>query len=239
MFDIQISRYKDIEYKEYLLCENSNVVILDVNCPPWAIKEIKKIFPKIIFLEGLEMSLSLEKLIKENIQKDTLLVFPGNGSNFVRKNLSNNFLKENRWINVFAKRNWFPGQDPVVRVGELIPEVYLDCSIRRIIVIDDVISSGLTMRKLYLENYWRFPNAVWIAATWIMQFPRMKASSGISGYVKTISIVIIEGSQKERVPVNSLSTLIDEPEIAENYAQRHLNGSKDFLGIIKKIKEGN
>jgi len=108
----------------------------------------------------------------------------------------------------------------------------MDLRTRLIIVVDDVISSGQTMYKLYRNNEWRFPRAEWIGVTWFSQALCMKSSSGVKGYNSVFASFLVEGVSGKKVPINSLSTLREQPAIAESYANRHYADVKKFLQLI-------
>jgi hypothetical protein len=133
---------------------------------------------------------------------------------------------------VYAKRHWEPGIDPVVRVGTILPCQFLVLGVRNIVVVDDVISSGQTLRKLNRENNWRFPGATWFGASWVAQVPTMKAQSGLNGYARVLTACVVEDLRGRKVPINSLSTLRKEPSIARNYAERHFVNPTAFLILI-------
>jgi hypothetical protein len=94
-------------------------------------------------------------------------------------------------------------------------------------VIDDVISSGETVGKLRKENKSFIPAADWLALTWVKQRAFSTKDYSVVFSAKTV------GTEKCRVPINSLSTLIERPEIAKCYARRNFgNKVKDFEEII-------
>jgi len=236
-----LSVFTNLVYQEHILCDEKNVIILDIPYPKWFKKEVISLQSQrnFVFVENDNLSQDLAKMIKKelvNTEQDTLLVFPGNGSCFVRQTLSNKITNDFSWTSIFAKRGWYDDKNPLAIVGEIMPKRTLILGIKRVLVIDDVISSGITMRKIYQRNYWKFPQADWLAATWLMQSPRTKAPSGVKGFKKVLTTILVQGSQGKRVPINSLSTLVQEREIAENYAQKHFFHPEQFIQIIQTIK---
>lgn len=186
----------------------------------------------LIFVWAEELAVGLEGFLKELVsnEKNVLFVFPGNGSNYPKS--TSKICQESSGVGVFAKRMWTPGSDPFAVAGTIVPEVFLNLCVQTIIVVDDVISSGQTMYKLQKGNAWRFPRAKWVAATWIAQVPQMKAPSGVCGYDRLFAACVVEGPNKRRVPINSLSTLREQPAMAESYAKRHFPDWQMFLSLI-------
>jgi len=187
---------------------------------------------QLILLDTKKLAVDLEGSLQEIIQKedDILFVFPGNGSNYPRA--LSQICQQSYGVGVYAKRFWTPGADPIARAGAIMPEIFMNLRVATIVVVDDVISSGQTMYKLYKNNEWRFPRAKWIGACWLSQVPQMKAISGVNGYERIVAACVVEGPNKRRVPINSLSTLRSEPAIAQDYARRHFSKGGDFLRLI-------
>lgn len=184
------------------------------------------------FIYGKDLASGLEKFLKEvtTSAEKSLFVFPGNGSNFPKSFSS--VCQQSNGVGVFAKRFWTPGTNPIIRAGWIMPEIFMNLGIKKIVVVDDVISSGKTMQKLYANNEWRFPGAEWIGACWLSQVPEMKSASGVKGYKQIFASLAVEGPNKRKVPINSLSTLREDKGIAENYAKRHFCNPQLFLEYI-------
>lgn len=189
----------------------------------------------LVFFEDTWLTTQLEEVLKGVIKDDqTLLVFPGNGSNYPRR-LSQFCREFPSATSVEAKRFWIPGEDPVVTAGLIFPNIFMITNVKTIVIVDDVISSGLTMRKLYQNNAWRFPAAKWTGVSWMAQVPSMKARSGVNGYEHIATgCVVGKTNGGGKVPINSLSTLRENSEIALSYASRHFKNPSVFLYLIKK-----
>lgn len=168
------------------------------------------------------------RVIDEN--NNVLFVFPGNGADYPRSLSA--ICRETSSVEVFAKRLWTPGSEPIAIVGTFLPEPFMNLWVKTIVVVDDVISSGQTMFKLHQNNSWRFPKAKWIGATWVSQSLHAKSSSGIKGYSSVFASFLVEGQLNRKVPINSLSTLREIPEMAKNYARRHYVDVGEFLRLI-------
>ena len=230
-----LNRFKQLSYAKYLYTDG-RIILVDVPLEPRA-KEamgcLKTVDGKeFVFLETEQLAMDLERFLEELVggEKNILFVFPGNGSNYPKS--VSRICQEATGVGVFAKRIWTPGSDPFAVAGSIMPEVFLNLFVQTIVVVDDVISSGQTMYRLHRNNEWRFPRAKWIAATWVAQIPQMKARSGVSGYDRSVVACIVEGPNKRRVPINSLSTLREQPVITENYAKRYFLDASAFLRFI-------
>lgn len=189
---------------------------------------------ELLFLEDWKLAADLECILAEIIKQDhnALLVFPGNGSNYPRK--LSRICQESDSANVCAKRFWQPGTDPIVMTGRILPDIFLITNVKTVVVVDDVISSGLTMQKVHQNNVWRFTRAKWMGVSWVAQIPQMKARSGVKGYELVSTACMVGKASGGRVPVNSISTLRHQREIAESYAQRHFLKPDAFLRLIEK-----
>ena len=230
-----LSRFNQLRYVTHLYTDG-RIILVDVpleSCTKEEMGRLKTVDGKeLVFLETEQLAKDLEHFLEELIkkEKDILFVFPGNGSNYPKS--VSRVCQEVNGVGVYAKRIWTPGSDPFAVAGSIMPEVFLNLFVQTIIVVDDVISSGQTMYKLHRNNEWRFPRAKWIAATWVAQVPQMKARSGVNGYDYSVVACMVEGPNKRRVPINSLSTLREQPAMAENYAKRHFSDSGTFLSLV-------
>lgn len=188
---------------------------------------------ELILLDTATLSEQLSALLSQFSETRTLYVFPGNGAEHVQALAKPPF---NPAVKVFAKRTWQPGSDPIVQAGEICPGRTVLTEFERVAVVDDVISSGLTMAKLKQRNDWKFPKADWLGACWIAQVPRMRSRSGVNGYQTVAAAVLVEGKNGRRAPINSLSTLVEDREIAESYATRHFQKPEQLLAILNGLQ---
>lgn len=213
---------------------NGRVVILD---EPLAEKERKAVHDletvdgqEIILLEDAQLAAWLEKILEPLAAlPNTLFVFPGNGANFPRR--LSQVCRIQFGVGVHAKRFWIPGENPEAQVGLVCPERFMVLGIKNVVIVDDVISSGLTIRKLYQTNSWRIPGVCWHACAWISQIlPKEK----VRGYHEiSVACLVKKFTGDGKVPVNSLSTLRQNTEIATSYAHRHFRTPEKFLQLIK------
>ena len=238
------SKFPSLVFGRYLFAEG-RIIILDQEIPQEIQSKLSSLKTKdgkeTLLMKTQEIAADLDALLKQGLSeiiniRDTLFVFPGNGAKKVRElsKIHIGYLQ----TEVFAKRFWKPGNEPIVTVGTITPPVGTPKrKIKTIIVLDDVISSGQTFFKLYEKNFDRFKTScTWFGGCWFAQVPRMERTiSGITGYQKIITAIVVEGPQGKRVPLNSLSTLVLESEIAKSYAQRHFQDPVEFLEIIQKL----
>jgi len=230
-----LRRYTSFAYSRSI-CTDGCIILVDEPLAPEIQAELNKLETidgeELIFLKDKELANSLEELLTKTVhkKKDVLFVFPGSGANYPRR--LSRVWQEFPVTNVYAKRFWEPGTDPVVVAGIILPELFLVTTVKTVVVVDDVISSGLTFQKLYQNNAWRFTQAKWIGAAWISQVPRMRAKSGVNGYERVVVGCMVGKPNGGRAPINSLSTLREQPDIAENYARRHFKEPAVFLRLI-------
>ena len=231
-----LQNHESFRYKSSLTTDG-RIILLDEPLTQKVQNELKLLETvdrqELLFLEDQQLASNTEEILEEILRQDckALLVFPGNGSNYPRR-LSRICQKSNG-TSVCAKRFWQPGSDPIVTAGAILPDIFLITNIKTVVVVDDVISSGLTMQKLHQNNAWRFTQAKWIGVSWIAQIPQKKAKSGVNGYERVVTACVVRKSNGARVPVNSISTLRQNQEIAESYASRHFKNPQMFLELIR------
>lgn len=187
-------------------------------------------------LESQALAEDLDTVIKRRftpeILQSTVLLLPGEGAvaaesySFLSKNCS-------RSLHIKAHRHWQPGSSPIIEMEKLEINKSLE-NIKDVIVLDDVISSGRTMNTVYDLNKDIFPGAQWHAAVWLSQRnPDCTNFANIFAGAK----IIHEGLA--RVPINSLSTLIKDPQRAAFFAKRNFKDPDTFLNLLKQIKNIN
>lgn len=161
----------------------------------------------------------------------TLVVFAGHGSGYVRQHLSSDFFQKWLMVDVFAKRDWergAEGANPYAMVGRM-SDYHLTYGVQSIVVVDDVISSGVTMRKLYDMNSPWFPGALWFGVTWIKQ-----NATTLKRFHNVYAAVEV-GDSNFRVPINSVSTLIEKIEVRLDYAKCNFSNPEPFLQAIDRM----
>ena len=230
-------KYPSFSYKRSLTTDG-RIILLDEPLAQEVQEELKLLetvdSQELLFIEDQQLASDSEEILQEILQQDckALLVFPGNGSNYPRK--LSRICQESNGASVCAKRFWQPGSDPIVTAGAILPDIFLITNVKTVVVVDDVISSGLTMQKLHQNNAWRFTQAKWVGVSWIAQIPQMRAKSGVNGYEQVATACVVGKSNGARVPVNSISTLRQNREIATSYAERHFRRPDVFLHLINQ-----
>lgn len=230
-----LQKYPSFHYKRSLTTDG-RIILLDEPLTQQVQEELKSLETsdghEMLFLEDSQLAAETEEILSEIIRQDckTLLVFPGNGSNYPCK--LSRICQELCGASVYAKRLWQPGSDPIVMAGAILPDIFLITNVETVVVVDDVISSGLTMRKVRENNAWRFTRAKWVGVSWVAQIPQMRAKSGVNGYERVATACVVGKTNGARVPVNSISTLRQNREIATSYAKRHFRRPDVFLHLI-------
>lgn len=172
-------------------------------------------------------------------KETSLLVFPGNGAgivrHYMRHYMETNCLKGWSWCTVNAKRIWFPGESPRTFVSRIYQNGFL-LGVRDIIIIDDVVSSGATLRQLRNVNSPWIPGTRWHSASWLIQ--RITAQQGVRGYTSHFSAHTV-GDNTKFAPINSLSTLLTNQTIAHSYASRNFSDPASFLTFLERLTTGS
>lgn len=165
------------------------------------------------------------------VPAETLFVFPGNGGADVERRLE--LLNGHPKARVFAKRLWHPGSEPVAVVHEIPMDMFIDMRTKAVFILDDVVSSGQTVNKLRSRNGWKFPAADWYLGCWIDRGLKPK------GFKHTFSALTVKHAEipEKKVPINSLSTLVKDPEICADYIQKNYRNPEEFLDVIERIRK--
>ncbi|MEI6528583.1 MAG: phosphoribosyltransferase family protein [bacterium] len=233
----KLENYASFKYSR-LVMTDGRIILLDEKMSPEIKNEIQGLETldgqELIFLDDMKLALDMEIILSEIIdqEQDILIVFPGNGSCYPR-NLSA-ICSNATNVKVYASRFWQPGTDPVVTVGDILPDTFIITEVKTVVIVDDVISSGQTMQKICAKNSWKFPQAKWIGVSWVSQIPQQRAKSGIKGYEYIGTACVIGKNNGGRVPINSISTLRQQMSIAESYAKRQFKEPELFLDLISR-----
>lgn len=163
-------------------------------------------------------------------------IFPGRSAERIRKHeeKTSEFagaIFNKSFLSIHAERRFIGSGNPVVTVGEIWPEQSVCPKIHTIVVVDDVISSGSTCRKLYERNKQKFPRAEWYACACASRLEK------IVGYREVITPLLIPiDTFGLKVPINSLSTLIEEKAtVGKEYAYRHCTKPEVFLCALDVV----
>ncbi len=230
-----LQKYPSFHYKRSLTADG-RIILLDEPLAQQVQEEMKSLETsdghELLFLESSQLVTGTEEILLEMIQQDckTLLVFPGNGSNYPRK--LSRICQKLGGTSVAASRIWQPGTDPIVMAGAILQNTFLIMDVDAVVVVDDVISSGLTMQKVRENNAWKFTRAKWLGVSWVAQIPQARSKSGVNGYEQVATACVVGKTNGTRVPVNSVSTLRQDREIATSYAERHFREPEKFLHLL-------
>ena len=152
----------------------------------------------------------------------TLLVFVGQSSRELKHRLSSKIdLSKFETVYVPAKRRYEPvelsaGRESYsirVEVGTIERKnVYLDTDIKNIVVFDDVVSTGSTLKVLCEKNAPLYPNAAWSAFTLVSRLEKVKGYQAVysAGFVK-----------EKFTPINTFSKLVEDEAVREKYLLKH------------------
>ncbi len=178
-----------------------------------------------------ELSGNLAQLMSGELSGNCskLCVFPGNGGCIFRHYWPPVSLA----TQVPAKRIWSPGSDPVALVGQIDDPRFLIMD-EMVVVLDDVISSGATLKLIYERNLYRTPSSRWIAGCWLSQMPRK--GYPLADYSAIYTALLVESPDGRRVPINSLSTLVENEEILTSYAERSGYGH-ELIQLIRTLDQ--
>lgn len=156
-------------------------------------------------------------------QESTLFIYPGESAQRVKSlGFNGHFLSQE----VFAKRIWSPGSEPVVLVHQM--GWGINSEIENVVVVDDVISSGTTVALVRERNNWKFPRAIWYAAVPVTRKEKLPS------FKKIFSCKVVKDINGKKIPINSLSTLIADPAVRQNYFARNFEKGfeKNFLEAL-------
>lgn len=155
-----------------------------------------------------------------------LVIYPGNGANQLNGKLSS--LQGLTSLSVTAKRHWQPGQNPVCEVEPFASPV----EITHALIVDDVISSGGTVCAVRQQ----LPADVecWAISQVSQRFGKTRKKT-LSNFSQVIVGAELCGNAVSYVPINSVSTLCMNPELAQIYAARNVpaENRKKFLALCK------
>jgi hypothetical protein len=158
-------------------------------------------------------------------------VFVGNGSNYPKRFSA--ACQSTPGLAVPAKRLWVPGCDPVAIIGAFLPEYFMLLRKLTFVAVDDVISSGTTLRTLRERNAWRFPAASWTAAAWIIQDEQLRLRSGVRTCYDTVfASCAVKHARLPKAAINSISTLRESAELRDDYASRHLRTPEELTELF-------
>lgn len=164
-----------------------------------------------------------------NLSADTTrVIFPGNGAADVRRALGGEWLSGWMVDSISASRFWWPGVSPGAVVGLALEG--FDFQTKDVVIIDDVISSGITIQKVRERHEPWMPKARWHALAWVSQ-----RNAKLSGFASVHSAAIV-GTKSTKAHIYSLSTILADNDIAKSFAERNFF-TADCVRFLEMIQE--
>lgn len=164
----------------------------------------------------------------------TLFVFPGNGAkDFFNRlaalgvNLPNSF-------KITARRTWQKGQIPKVAVDWPVIE-NLD-SIRRVVIVDDVVSSGETVLQVKRSAPDLLKQLDWQIVCWVFKH---SAQDLIKGEFLSAETDILAKRINGRLAINSFSTLTNRYDVLVSFGKTHAKNPTEFCIAVSNFKDGS
>lgn len=145
------------------------------------------------------------------------IIWPGKGAKFMRCTL-----KIAQGVNIAAERLGY--KNPEAWIADF--QAPKDSNIA---VVDDVVSSGITARRVYEKG--KLTKAS--LAAWIMQNP---SDILLRCYEKIFIACLVRGDNG-KVPINSLSAFLEKSEVLEDYAKRYACNAQEFIEFFTWLKE--
>ena len=180
------------------------------------------------FLNEATLIAELKKIVFGQLElnsTETLFLYPGESARRLKDmGFSQGFISQE----LFAKRIWTPGSEPVILVHSMPWGIYSE--LQNIVVVDDVISSGTTLALVRERNAWKFPRAIWYGAAPVTRKEKLK------GFKKIFSCLLVKEVSGRKVPINSLSTLLNDCEVRKSYFARNFchDFERKFLEAVEQ-----
>lgn len=185
-------------------------------------------------LEKRAFAILRHRFPNPNLTPERICIFLGRSAAKIRKNAEQNdcnVFDLGSYVSIHAERRFDFGGRPKATVGEVFTEQTLFPKVREIIVLDDVISSGATMRACLERNRHKFPLAKWYACALLSRLKK------IQGYEDVMTpVLVLPDSYGLKVPINSLSTLLEDGEVARDYAKKHCLRSEILMEALASLR---
>ena len=222
---------------------DGNVIIQDtkVDSPgesPWATYLTKGLncfsTRTLQVVDAIEVNNDLNILINRSLPTNAVKLYvQGAGEDLMRLNSEDNDTKK-----VIKIKKKLTTRGPIIsRV--IIPEI--KSTPEAIIVYDDVVASGWTAKKIASTIKQYYPNCPLYLTTWLMIKPNSEEPSGVRGYGKVVTSLLLQGNQMRRPPINSLSCLLENSykgkSVRDRYRQ-YIQNIDDFNNILDQLRGG-
>ena len=189
----------------------------------------------------------METLLRVVNQRKTVVFFPGNGAETIRKLLPEDIFGNATIVSLPAERRINTKTKAVEGVTILnvtqARKVLSGITVESIIVVDDAIVTGSTLTVL--RNTFPYRKVKWYAASLFMLSPlqnrgQAQKPSGIEGYDSIIAPVVYQG-MSGIPPLNSLSTLVGTSEksrrVRDRYVADFVADQAIFMETIKQLQQ--
>lgn len=210
------------------------VILIDTPCDQKYRKQLQALEVRLI--DGAQAMQHLMAYFRSASRSLRLLTFVEGGGEYVEQ-LVRPSLRSTLMAKVWAKR-WVPPpdvlfnerRDPLWLVGEIETYESILLQVEEVVLVDDVISSGNTLKAIRWRNAWKFPRATWRAYALV---GRVDANPGMPWAAARLVEQKPDGG---KIPLNNLSTLLKDQGIACDYARRNFAQPAEFLAILRAIR---
>src|SRR3989344_168576 len=205
------------------------IELLALSCKGWL-----EVYDAESLIQGLSQKIGefLTVLDKEK----SLLIFPGNGAKVLKDLMPEELVGGFPSIEISTQRKVDPQTGAVLGV-DIIRKPKIDTKIDNILIVDDVIATGTTLRAI--KDSISLRNANWFACSMMTLSPiqnrqRSKESAcGIDGYSSITCPIVYQGTTGTP-PLNSLSNFIGVSEKSEMVRERYI---QKYVKDIDSFKE--
>lgn len=176
--------------------------------------------------------LNLAEQLQDLSDIRTLFVFPGNGAKDFFNRLAVLGVNFPKSLDIFASRIWQRGHQPVVTVNWRVIE-NLD-SICRVVIIDDVVSSGETILQVKKSSPDLLKRLNWQTVCWVFKH---SAQDQIKKEFVSVETDILGKRINGRLAINSFSTLTKRHDVLESFAQTHAKNPTEFCLMVSSLSK--
>ncbi|CAN5188809.1 hypothetical protein BH09PAT1_BH09PAT1_7630 [soil metagenome] len=176
------------------------------------------------------------------ISPETLLVFPGNGSQDILRLMGEADIELPLvdTVNLKTERTMIRNGDFSLSVDYTpLP----DKKYKNAVIIDDVVASGQTAQEIAYDLRSYYPGISVDVATWLMLPPSNSLNktipSGIANVDRTFAGIVVKGNYVSRPPINSLSMFLDDSEMSLKeaiYRNKYIKDQLQFNQTIEKLR---
>ena len=184
---------------------------------------LKQFDIQVLDLNDMAVALQDWKGWSELNKRTTKILFPGEGAKQARESFGPHWFSDWQTQTIKASRFWWPRSAGCSPSAVVESPNHLDYRTENVIIVDDVISSEATIQKIRQRHGVWLPRARFHAIAWIAQH-----SAGFRGFASH-HVAVTVGTAGVKVPINSLSTLLENPELAADYARRNFPNREAFL----------